>query len=112
MPPSCSKKCTCRPDNTITGNTMSKKVEINLKKNIDNLDNLSLLINYYKESPRAYLSVIFFATIASLLELIGITSILPAISFYLGESNINMPTFMSCHGMTTKMHANGDFTIY
>tara|TARA_B100001250_G_scaffold400150_1_gene410345 strand:+ start:5216 stop:6919 length:1704 start_codon:yes stop_codon:yes gene_type:complete len=66
----------------------------NLKKNIDNLNNLSHLINYYKESPKAYLSVIFFATIASLFELIGITSILPAISFYLGESNINMPTFI------------------
>lgn len=65
-----------------------------LKKNIDNLNNLNHFINYFKESPKTYLVVILFATIAGFLELIGITSILPAISFYLGESNVNMPTFI------------------
>lgn len=66
----------------------------NQKKYIDNLNNLNHLKNYFKESPKAYLTVILFATIASIFELIGITSILPAISFYLGESNINIPSFI------------------
>ena len=65
-----------------------------LKKNIANLNNLNHFINYFKESPKTYLIVILFSTIAGLFEIIGITSILPAISFYLGESNINMPSFI------------------
>lgn len=65
-----------------------------LKKNIDKLNNLNHFKNYFKESPKTYLIVVLFATVAGLFELIGITSILPAVSIYLGESNINIPTFM------------------
>ena len=59
------------------------------------MNNLNHLLNYFRESPKTYLTVVLIATVAGLFELIGITSILPAISLYLGESNINIPTFLN-----------------
>ena len=50
--------------------------------------NYKYLISYLKENPKAYFIVIAISSMTGALEIFGITSILPLISVYLGDSGI------------------------
>lgn len=53
--------------------------------------NYKYLISYVRESPKAYFIIILISSITGLLELFGVTSILPIISVYLGDSGVKLP---------------------
>ena len=54
-------------------------------------NNYKYLISYLKENPKAYFIVIAISSMTGVLEIFGITSILPLISIYLGDSGITLP---------------------
>ena len=55
------------------------------------MKNSDYLIQYVKESPKSYLIVAICVTIVGMLEFVGITSLLPAVSILLGEDEPNLP---------------------
>src|SRR3990167_8990787 len=52
---------------------------------------LLLVYSYFKEHPRTYTRVVIVAVIIGLLELVGISSLVPAVGILLGEQISGIP---------------------